>query len=255
MKRVLTALVLAPLVVWLVLAGPDWLLFAITALVAVICYHEYAGIAAGYPAGSPGPLGYGAGLLLLLAPAGEATLVLASTAILALLLAMRAADLAVALPRAAAAVLGLAYIFGCWKFAILLRAAGPHWLMFALALNWLGDTGAYAVGRRFGRRRLAPRISPAKSWEGAAASIAVSVAFGYLYLGAFLPAVPPAHAMALAALANGAGQLGDLAESALKRGARVKDSGSLLPGHGGLLDRVDSTLFTLPVVYLYVRLV
>ena len=252
MKRVLTALVLAPLVVWLVLSGPAWLLFAVTALVAVICYHEYSGIAAGYPAGSPGPLGYGAGLLLL-ASSGETALILAATAILALLLAMRADDLAVVLPRAAAAVLGVAYIFGCWKFAILLRAASPHWLLFALALNWLGDTGAYAAGRLWGRHKLAPRVSPAKSWEGAAASIAVSLAFGYLYLTAFLPAVPPAHALLLAAVANAAGQLGDLAESAIKRGARIKDSGALLPGHGGLLDRVDSTLFTLPVVYVYVR--
>ncbi|HWB98977.1 MAG TPA: phosphatidate cytidylyltransferase, partial [Bryobacteraceae bacterium] len=120
---------------------------------------------------------------------------------------------------------------------------------------WIGDAGAYYVGRRLGRHKLAPRISPGKSWEGAIASVAVSVLFGVFYLARFLPSVPAAAAIAISAVANIAGQLGDLAESAIKRGAGVKDSGTILPGHGGFLDRVDSTLFVLPVVYLYIRFV
>ncbi len=119
-------------------------------------------------------------------------------------------------------------------------------------LNWIGDIGAYYVGRSIGRHKLARIVSPGKSWEGAAASLLASMIFGLTFLHWAIPAVPIAEALALTAVANVAGQFGDLCESALKRGAGVKDSGTLLPGHGGWLDRVDSTLFTLPVVYLYV---
>jgi phosphatidate cytidylyltransferase len=92
-------------------------------------------------------------------------------------------------------------------------------------------------------------VSPKKSWEGAAGSVAGSIVFGVIYLGYFQPQVALWKIALIAAAANMAGQLGDLAESAMKRGAGVKDSGHILPGHGGLLDRVDSSLFALPVVY------
>jgi phosphatidate cytidylyltransferase len=144
------------------------------------------------------------------------------------------------------------YVFGCWRFAPLLAAQNRYWLLYALVLNWIGDIGAYYVGRAVGRHKLAPMVSPGKSWEGSAASLAASLIFGFFFLRWAIPAVPPASALALTTVANVAGQFGDLCESALKRGAAVKDSGTLLPGHGGWLDRVDSTLFTLPVVYLYV---
>src|SRR5581483_1326584 len=94
-----------------------------------------------------------------------------------------------------------------------------------------------------------PVVSPKKSWEGAAASVAGSVVFGLLYLGHFMPRLSWWEITGMALLGNVAGQFGDLAESAIKRGAGVKDSGNLLPGHGGMLDRVDSSLFALPVVY------
>jgi phosphatidate cytidylyltransferase len=116
-------------------------------------------------------------------------------------------------------------------------------------LNWAGDIGAYYVGRTFGRHKLAPRVSPGKSWEGAVASVVFSVLIGGAYIVWALPAVPLWKVLSLTAAADMAGQIGDLAESTIKRGAQVKDSGSLLPGHGGMLDRVDSTLFALPVVY------
>ncbi len=122
-------------------------------------------------------------------------------------------------------------------------------MLLALALNWIGDTAAFAAGKTFGRRKLAPRLSPAKTWEGAAASFAVSLAFGYLYVRWLLPETPALAGLAVAGAGNIAGQLGDLAESLMKRGAGVKDSGNSLPGHGGWLDRLDSTLFTLPVVH------
>jgi phosphatidate cytidylyltransferase len=106
------------------------------------------------------------------------------------------------------------------------------------------------VGKGLGRHGLAPNISPKKTWEGAVASLVGSVIFGIVYLNRALSAVSLLEAALLSVAVNIAGQAGDLAESALKRGAGVKDSSSLLPGHGGLLDRVDSSLFALPVVYL-----
>jgi phosphatidate cytidylyltransferase len=122
-------------------------------------------------------------------------------------------------------------------------------------LNWVGDIGAYYIGRPFGKHKLAPRVSPKKSWEGSIASVVTSGLVGTFYLQRFLPGVPLGQAVALTVAANIAGQLGDLAESAIKRGANVKDSGGILPGHGGFLDRVDSTLFALPVVYAYLKLI
>ena len=114
-----------------------------------------------------------------------------------------------------------------------LQQHDPWVLFLLLAIVWLGDTAAYYVGTRFGRHRLAPVVSPKKSWEGAIAGFLTSVASALL---------------GIAALVAVASQLGDLAESLLKRGAGVKDSGELLPGHGGLWDRMDAMLFAAPVM-------
>jgi len=252
MKRVLTALVLLPIVIYVVLWANFWVFLGVLVLVACQCYREYDHIAATYGYGAPGPMGYGAGLLLLVADR-EAGLLITAVAIIALMLAMREDDLAHSLPRAAFRLMGVVYIFGTWKFALLLRDRNQHWLLYALLVNWAGDIGAYYVGRAFGRRKLAERVSPKKTWEGTAGSLLASVLIAGGYLTHFVPEVTAFQAALLTLAANAAGQLGDLAESAMKRGAGVKDSGQLLPGHGGLLDRVDSTLFALPVIYAYLR--
>jgi phosphatidate cytidylyltransferase len=252
MRRVLTAAILIPIVGWVVLWANFWIFLAVLATVACLCYREYSGIAEAYGFGAPGPVGYGAGLLLVVWE-GDAWWPVVIAALIALTLVMRSPELRQALPRAALLVTGIVYIFGCWKCAIPLRDRSPHWLMFALLLNWAGDAGAYYIGRRFGRHKMAPRVSPQKSWEGAAASVVTAVLVAGAYLIRFVPGVSIAAAIGLTAAANAAGQVGDLAESAIKRGAGVKDSGGILPGHGGFLDRVDSTLFALPVVYAYLR--
>ena len=254
MKRVLTALALIPTVAWVVLWADSWIFLAVLATVACLCYREYNDIAAGYGFGEPGVAGYGAGLLLLFAPDVPWIAVVILTLVI-LVMVMRVENLAHALPRAALLLTGIVYVFGCWRCARPLRELSPHWLMYGLALNWVGDIGAYYVGRPFGKHKLAPRVSPNKSWEGSIASVVTSVLVGTLYLQRFLPSVPLWQAIALTVAANIAGQLGDLAESAMKRGADVKDSGAILPGHGGFLDRVDSTLFALPVIYAYLKLV
>jgi phosphatidate cytidylyltransferase len=253
MKRILTAAALIPIVVYVVLWANFWVFFAVLVTVAFLCYREFDAVAEAYGFGPPGPLGYGAGLLLLVSRQ-ETWLLILGLALILMAAAMRGEDLAKALPRAAVLLAGIVYIFGSWKCAMPLRELNPHWLMYGLLVNWAGDMGAYYVGRRWGRHKMAPRISPHKSWEGAVASVVASVLIAGAYLLHFVPWIAVPQAVALTVAANAAGQLGDLTESALKRGAGLKDSGVILPGHGGFLDRVDSTLFSLPLIYAYLKL-
>jgi phosphatidate cytidylyltransferase len=253
MKRVLTAAALIPIVCYVVLWANQWIFLAVLALAAVLTWRECREITLPDSGGDLSWLslvGHAAGLLLLFTVAGNWWLIVLPLASAALL-SKRATDLE-RLPRVAVFALGIFYVFGAWWCAIPLRAASPHWLMYALLVSWTGDVGAYYVGRKWGRHKMAPQISPNKSWEGAAASVASALVLCGAYL-VWAVRVPILPAACLTAVANMAGQLGDLAESAIKRGAGVKDSGALLPGHGGFFDRVDSALFTLPVVYLYVE--
>jgi len=249
MKRVLTAAALIPIVVYVALWANPWVFGAVVVAAALLSYREYESMAAGYGFGAPGPLGYAGGLALLFGESSIGLMALAAAALAAFASAMRDSDPAKALPRSALLVTGIIYIFGAWKCALGLHAVGRHWLMYALLVSWVGDIGAFYVGRSFGRHRLAARVSPKKSWEGAAASVVAAIAIAGAYLIHFVPDVGIAEAILLTAAANMAGQLGDLCESAMKRGAGVKDSGAILPGHGGFLDRVDSTLFVMPLVY------
>jgi phosphatidate cytidylyltransferase len=131
--------------------------------------------------------------------------------------------------------------------------SGAWWILATFLLVWLCDTAAYFVGRQWGRHKMSPAVSPKKSWEGAAAGFltSVGVALGLVPLLG-LPLSYPLAAI-LGALVGVVGQLGDLAESLLKRQAGVKDSGALIPGHGGILDRADSLLFVVPVVYYFLK--
>lgn len=160
-------------------------------------------------------------------------------------------------------VFGSAYPGALLSFAVLLRTmGGDRWegmaiLFFPLVAIWVGDTAAYFVGRRYGKRALAPRLSPRKTWEGAVAGFLGSVLAALIYLPVARWAgmdLGPAAAALLGAIVAIAGQGGDLLESLLKRDCGVKDSSELLPGHGGVLDRVDSLLFAFPVTYLLLRL-
>jgi phosphatidate cytidylyltransferase len=253
MRRIATAAILIPLVTYVAGWGNRYLFLAVLATVAVLCFREFCAIVARHNIDPPGPAGYASGLVLLVAPQADVRL-LTVVALVALALALQSKDLGRGLPRAAALLLGVMYVFGTWRMGAELRAISPYWLLFALVLNWIGDTAAYYIGRRFGRHKLAPRLSPAKSWEGSFASVTASAVFGLFYLGWLMPAIPVAQSLALAVTGNLAGQLGDLVESAMKRGAGLKDSGNLLPGHGGWLDRVDSSMFAMPAVYLLLML-
>jgi phosphatidate cytidylyltransferase len=220
---------------------------------SLLCYYEFSGLVTSHGLPTPGSVGVLSGLFVLLWPEvsgvyGATLLGISLLTMLAFVVALRRADLESILPYVSCVVLSALYTFAPWRFSIDLRKQSVHLLFFALALNWIGDSAAFYAGRAFGKHRLAPIVSPNKSWEGAAASVATSVIFGILYLGHFLPQLGWWQIVIMAAAGNVAGQLGDLAESAMKRGAGAKDSGTLLPGHGGMLDRVDSSLFALPTV-------
>lgn len=251
MKRVITALILIPLFVYLIAFAPQWLFLIAVPTVAALCFREYSALVSLHNIAPPGMFGYAAGFALILLPQRDAAFLIL-IAILGMALSLRSRDLSDALPYAAALLLGVVYTFGTLRCAVDLRAINVYWALFGLSLNWVGDIAAFYVGRAIGRHKLAPRISPAKSWEGAIASVAGSMIYGAIYFSKLMPDVPLAEAILIAAAGNVAGQIGDLSESMLKRGAGVKDSGNLLPGHGGWLDRLDSGLFALPVVYFLV---
>jgi phosphatidate cytidylyltransferase len=250
LTRVLTALVLIPLVLALVAWAPRWLFSAVLTLVAVAALREYLALAAQSGLGPLTWFSYAAtAVLVFWAPLAEspALLVLAALA----LAARPARSLEKALPGAASSVLGVLYVGLPLAMLSDLRRLfdGPRWVIYVLALTWVGDTAAYFGGRAFGRHKLAPRISPGKTWEGAVASLVASLALGMAYLTWMRPEMGLAWSGSISAAVNIAGQAGDLAESALKRGAGAKDSGAILPGHGGLLDRIDALLFAVPALW------
>jgi phosphatidate cytidylyltransferase len=134
-------------------------------------------------------------------------------------------------------------------------AVGRQLLLFTLVVVWVGDSAAYFAGHAFGRWKMSPQLSPNKTWEGAGANLLGALLVGALWMkipAARMSAVAaPAHMLAMATLASVAGQVGDVFESAFKRSAGVKDSGTLVPGHGGMLDRIDSLILAAPAVWYY----
>ena len=166
-------------------------------------------------------------------------------------LTLSRSEFRVGLLQAAWIALGVIYVGGLLAFASLLRALpdGRQLVYFLAFITWAGDSGAFYVGSRFGRRPLARRISPRKTVEGALGGIAASVLVAMAGSGWLWPRLAWAPAAAVGILLALVGILGDLCESAVKRGATAKDSGTLIPGHGGVLDRLDSLMFATPVLY------
>lgn len=270
MARILTAAVLIPLVILLLFRGPFWLVSLATALVALLACWEYLGLAKESGAQTPR-------ILVLIAVAAlfgvnfwrPDILMPAFSALSFLLFVVIAfrSPLDRVLLDTSASVFGLLYIGLALVTIPLIWAEehGPSMLLLLFCVVWSGDIAALYVGRALGRHKLAPKLSPNKTWEGSIASVAGSVVVtvllillaqmltrhsltGLSYDGSWI------HWLVLAVVLNIAAQLGDLVESALKRGANVKDSGTLLPGHGGVLDRIDALLLAAPVLW-YAQLV
>jgi phosphatidate cytidylyltransferase len=248
MQRVLTALAAIPLVVLLILYCPVWLFPFIVGAVAALAVEEFLSLANTAGVGRPGRW--------FLAPAAIVTISFmggtgwAATAMVLAMISLMTATIFgsridTAFGRVAAGLGGVVYCSIPLGFLVVLER---ELILLLLVLIWAGDTAAYYCGKAFGRHALAPRVSPKKTVEGAIAGVIASVgagtAGGVWFLGESWPDL-----MVISAVTAVAGQFGDLAESVLKRSAGVKDSSSILPGHGGILDRLDSLFFATPVFY------
>ncbi|MEE8119873.1 MAG: phosphatidate cytidylyltransferase [Gammaproteobacteria bacterium] len=257
-QRVITALILLPVVLALVFAAPTWLLAGVFGLIMLIAADELVQLA-----GWHNPVVRSVFLLVTLAALTGGWVLGHRESGLELLLYAALAWLAVIfivlvmkprLPRWLVISGGLLMLVTCWTSVAVLHetsSAGRAWLMLLLLLVWAVDVGGYFTGKHFGKHRLAPAISPGKTWEGVlgglvvAMLVAVSWSWG-LSLDV-LPILAIGGGVTVIAIA------GDLFESLLKRQAGIKDSGSILPGHGGILDRLDSLIVTAPV-YVFVLL-
>jgi phosphatidate cytidylyltransferase len=280
--RIATAVVLIPLVVVLVWWGPPEVLAGVAAAIALVALWEFFSL--GERVGMPGfrkwtmlcaagifYAQYAAGMVETRALSGGALLIRsrpveALTVELVLLLFLFGAvsiglatrrPLQDVLPAIAISSAGL--LFVALPFSYLVRVneiaspdfagahAGRQLLLFTLCVIWAGDMLAYLVGKSLGRMPMAPALSPNKTWEGAIANFVASLLVAVFF--ARWMQLETMNMLLIAGLANIAGQAGDLIESAYKRGAVVKDSGALLPGHGGMLDRIDSLILAAPVVW------
>lgn len=270
-KRVAVALVGIPIAAGLVYLGGYWLA-AFVALLAALAAWEFAVIHrdGGMPAAPPLAATLAVAYVLLAASLPVATfLVSASLVTLAASAAVAVAGAPEVRPGAMAvsSVFGALYTGATLAFALWLRAeggaspglAGAAVLMLPVAITWFGDTAAYFVGKGIGRHKLAATISPKKTWEGAVAGLVATTGGALLYVMMTRPLVPwtmsVGELLGLGALLAVVGQAGDLFESRLKRECGVKDSSGLLPGHGGMLDRLDSMLFVFPFAYAYIGVV
>ncbi len=265
MSRILTALVVLPVLiasVWIERLAPLFVLLAATAMVLGLYEFWVLAKRRGVKADVGTGMVFAVAILVtfLLSDFGNLDLLLAVlvlfvvvTLVAALL---RGAPFDGMIAGASATVLGVCYValLGGYLIAVRMTFSMPlaaKLLSFFFLVLMAGDTGAYYTGRLFGRRKLAPEISPGKTWEGAAGGMLASLAAATLAHFWFFRELDLAWALALAAVMNVVGVIGDLTESALKRGAGAKDAANILPGHGGLLDRLDSLLFNAPILYYF----
>ncbi len=254
-KRIASAAVLIAILLAAVLYGSGWPFTVLAGAAVLLGAREFFLMFLSSPrdrhsATAVTLLAFLAGALLPFPAAVSALLVCATLAAFHFLCA--GGTPAERVPPAAFAVLGVVYIGGFLSAWPRIRAlpSGEHWVLVGILTVAAGETFAYFVGRGFGRRPLAPVLSPKKTVEGAVGGLLGSVALGTLYAAYYLPAVPVWFFLAATAVVGAAAQAGDLFESMLKRAAGVKDSGSLLPGHGGILDRTDGIIAAGPLLHL-----
>jgi phosphatidate cytidylyltransferase len=264
-QRLLTAVVLIPILVVSMFVDPTpWSILGFSTVALVLAADEFLRMAMG---GTERAIGLritfaiaGAGVVvgntvygtsLAMAPISFAATMLIAAAVLA-----RKQHLADAGRTLSYALAGLIYVpmLGC-VWPLLKQDFGPQWLFLALALAFSSDTLAYFAGRGFGKHKLYEAVSPKKTVEGSIGGlfggVIAMVGMGHFWLA---PQLPIVHAVVLGVVGSVLGQLGDLVESMIKRTFGVKDSGNVLPGHGGMLDRVDGLLFVAPLVYYYAKL-
>lgn len=298
MKRVLTAVVLIPVVLLVVFWAPIWLFSLVVGLLVVLSLHEYLGILESYGIEPVRWVAYALAIFIVVLNFVYASISHGATSrpyAIYMTEASIATELSISywgFPLLAALLFGIPIVFRRELSNALASSAGSAFGVFYTAMPlallismrwtpgkpilvvlvlfcvWAGDIAAYYAGKNLGRHKLAPVVSPNKTWEGAIASLIASVivAWTIFHFRKWIEAIfinhftlytpswqqlPLFHVIGIGVAINVAAQFGDLFESAIKRGAQMKDSGSLLPGHGGILDRIDALLFAIPAVWYY----
>jgi phosphatidate cytidylyltransferase len=258
-ERLLSVVILLPLFLLLVIYGGKGAFAVLGAAVAAIGLWEFSRMVEGR-LGAEGVLVVfgGVGLVGLTYFKGVAWLSLGIIFFLMLLLGIalsQKGEMVERIRKTSSHLLGILYIGGTLSLAVALRkmSGGEGYILLACGIVWAGDTIAFYTGITLGRHPLAPSISPKKTVEGSIGGLCASILSAPLFARALGIAAPLPMALFLGAVVGGVGQVGDLAESMIKRAFQVKDTGNLLPGHGGVLDRIDSLLFALPTLYLWVR--
>jgi phosphatidate cytidylyltransferase len=260
LKRWLTAIIAVPILIFLIGPGPRWLLYSIICAASLAGLMEYYAVAS---ARLPKPVLWLAGLLtcLLFAVIYLRQIMFVPAIILLWALVPMTSFLLTDPQRHVSEDLGKALfgpVYAGLPLALLilidLRPKGSIWIFFLLTVIFAGDTGAFYFGRLIGRHKLYEVISPNKTWEGAIGGLIASIVAGSLFIRLIGPCTMSLKVLILVVVLSTAGQVGDLCESMLKRSHGVKDSGRILPGHGGILDRIDGLLFAVPVLYIYLSL-
>jgi phosphatidate cytidylyltransferase len=268
MNRILTAVVVLPFLIASILISSLWWVFILLAAAAMVLgLWEFYLLAKRLKLEPNAPAGYvaGAGLITICLQNDPAVnLLLAQFVIIVLTAAvliaatLRGAPFEKMIASAGATVLGVLYVPLLGSHLVSLRigfspALSAHLLSYFFLVLMGADAGAYYVGRALGKHKLAPSISPGKTWEGAIGGIVAAVIMAALAHFWFFRELPLKYILPLAIVMTVVGVFGDLAESALKRGAGAKDAANILPGHGGILDRLDSLLFNAPLIYYFAR--
>lgn len=259
--RILTAAIVAPLLLSLMFWGPVWGWYLLVLLATAIAAQEFFGMT--HPedkiaqvVGVVSAAAVSAAVYFYSQDARVLLTVLFVTPIVGILVPLwRLGQIPSAAFRVTAGVAGPLYIGALLSTIALLRRdlgpVGPHYVLLSLMFAWLGDTGGYFFGRFLGKTKLYEAVSPKKTRAGFVGSLVGSCVGALLAHFWYLPSIPLEHAIPLAIFAGALGQLGDLVESLIKRSTGIKDSGWIVPGHGGILDRIDALLVVSPIVYLY----
>jgi phosphatidate cytidylyltransferase len=256
-KRVLSTVILVPIFVWILLGGPAWVFALVIVGVSMLANWEFTRMfqRADVPVLREAGLLWGGLVTLAFVRSDRAG---AAFAVVVLGLLAASLDRGSAGPerwqRVAVTLLGICYVNWLLGHAISLRALpdGVHWILLLVWVTWIGETAAYLVGSLAGRHKLVPGISPGKTVEGAIAQLVASVLAALVAGGWLFPGLQLRDAVAVGILLGVLGQVGDLVESALKRSVGAKDAGNVIPGHGGILDRIDGLLFNVPALFYYV---
>jgi phosphatidate cytidylyltransferase len=264
MTRIITALIATPILLYIIIYAPVIVFVAVAFVAMLLCMYEFLTLTSVQKIPLLAATGYIFGSIIFLSFYFRTTnlpMIFPVGALFFLTAALLSRiDFVRAVPATASALFGAWYVGGLLGYVLAIRLIEPSGkigaslLILLFIIIWAGDILAFFIGKKFGRHQLTV-VSPRKTVEGSIGGLIFSVIAAVIYKFFVLPELAMIHAIALGAIVGFMGQIGDLAESLLKRSVNVKDSGSILPGHGGMLDRLDSLLFGAPAMYYYVYLV